>query len=138
MHPLDGVHARLDRAKEHLNTLNREFDAFMEYDAETTRPIALDLNHEEGKGVIRWLVAADSPLRWSVILGEFFYCLRSSLDHLAWQLVLASRGTPTSRTEFPVFKEETEFDRKAPVKMAGMSRPIRALIRELQPWNEWP
>jgi hypothetical protein len=35
------------------------------------------------------------------------------LDHLAWQLVFTSGGTTTNRTEFPVFKDEEEFKRKA-------------------------
>ena len=30
MHPLDSIDAKLARAREHLDTLNREFDEFME------------------------------------------------------------------------------------------------------------
>ena len=139
MHPLDGVRAKTARAREHLDTLNAEFDAFMTVDSETPRGVVFEMDVAAGKGEVKWAESATPPLRWSVILGEFLYCLRSALDHLAWQLVIASGGMPTNRTEFPVFMDQRGFEsERALRKMGGMSDPVRAAIRTLQPWIEWP
>lgn len=40
--------------------------------------------------------------QWSVIFGEGIFCIRSALDHLAWQLVNLDGGKPSHRTQFPV------------------------------------
>jgi hypothetical protein len=137
VHPLAGVRAKLDRAREHFNLLNEEFDRFMNEQSETAG-VLLKLDFDEGQGLMTWVGTAVPPLRWSVILGEFLYCLRSGLDQLAWQLVIASGKKPGSHTEFPVFEEEPDFDERAPRKMSGMKSEIRAAVREMQPFRVWP
>src|SRR3712207_7882564 len=50
----------------------------------------------------------------SVLLGDFLYNLRSSLDYLARQLVLAKGGTPKSGpggTQFPVLEKKGKNSR---------------------------
>jgi hypothetical protein len=74
-------------------------------------------------------------------MGDCLHNLRSSLDHLAWQLVLADGGTPTTRTDFPIFKCEGLFrehkkSKKAPTGVVGgVSQQAAALIESLQPYN---
>jgi hypothetical protein len=36
----------------------------------------------------------DPPPRWGVVIGEIVHDLRSALDHLVWQMVLANNGQP--------------------------------------------
>jgi len=44
-----------------------------------------------------------TPVEWRIRIGIIAYLLRSSLDHLVWQLVLASGNAPDHRNEFPIF-----------------------------------
>ena len=37
---------------------------------------------------------SDIPMNWSVLAGDICYNLRSSLDHLVWQLVMDNSETP--------------------------------------------
>lgn len=140
MHPLDGVRAKIARAHDHAEGLKREFDAFMQHDPNTTLGWTVGMDHDAGECVIRWVQHTSPPLSWAVTVGEIFYSLRSALDHLAWQLVIVSGGTPGTHTEFPVFESETDYDssRAEPRKTRGMSDPMRAAIRSLQPFNAWP
>ena len=75
-----------------------------------------------------------------VIAGDTIHNLRSALDHLAWQLVEASGGTPNSRTGFPVFdpaafktkKDETKFFER---KVTGMQPSIVTAIQSEKPYK---
>ena len=54
-----------------------------------------------------WVYRGDNPsppVDWSIRVGEFAYNLRSSLDHLVWQLVESNGATPGTWTYFPVRK----------------------------------
>ncbi|HEX4110081.1 MAG TPA: hypothetical protein VHX88_18260 [Solirubrobacteraceae bacterium] len=41
-------------------------------------------------------------LEWSIRIGEILHQLRSTLDHLAWQLVLLDGTQPNRQTQFPI------------------------------------
>lgn len=72
------------------------------------------------------------PLRLSVLLGELLHNLRSGLDHVAWQLVLANGGTPNKKTSFPVLVKR----KNAPLQIVGgISTQAAALAGDLQPYN---
>lgn len=86
---------------------------------------------EEGKGLLVWKVHRPPPLRLSVLLGDLLHNLRSSLDHIAWQLVLANGGTPGRGTSFPIL-----LTKKATLKIAGrISKQAAAVVEDLQPYN---
>ena len=56
------------------------------------------------------------PPGFPLIAGEAAHQLRSALDHLVWQLVIANTGaTPTgTKSGFPIFKNEKGYDKRAP------------------------
>ena len=47
-----------------------------------------------------------TPDAVGMLIGEFAYCLRSSLDNLAWQLALLTTDTPGRNTAFPGLESE--------------------------------
>jgi len=138
VHPLTSVREKVGRAREHHEVLHREFDSFMKDDPDSPWGLAFDLDHKVGECRFWWRQEEPTPLRWSVILGEFLYDLRSALDHLARQLVLANGRKPDNRTEFPVFKSEDDFEGRSCPKTRGMSAKVKALLLEIQPFREWP
>jgi len=106
-HPLDGCFAKLERAWEHLDLLHRELGAYLE-----RGPYRVLVQRKPDDA---WYVATmfieDSPVRLGVVLGDFVQNLRSALDHLVWQLVLAQGGKPQRSNTFPIYRAQEDFIR---------------------------
>src|ERR1700683_2196431 len=132
---LQGVDLKISRAKSHLSDLERTikgaFDSEryqfrFEYDAKATKhPLWVD-------------PFPLIPPEWSVIIGEILFNLRSALDHLAYQLVILDKGTPTDQTKFPV--RESPFDIKGKPISINSQLPIKdpkilAALEECQPYT---
>lgn len=130
-HRLDGARAKIDRAQEQLGELRAESDRFL-----GSVPFELFSENDAATGelVVRCRVRAAPPGRIAIISGEIVHGLRSALDHVVWQLVLANAHQPTSKTEFPVFADERRYAEAAARKIAGVSDEAAHRIRELQPF----
>ncbi len=74
------------------------------------------------------------PLRFGIILGDCVHNLRSSLDVLMWQLVLLRGGTPSRRTQFPIFVRRASYRTRAPAMIEGVHRRDRGALERLQPF----
>jgi hypothetical protein len=80
------------------------------------------------------------PLTWGLAVGEFAYYLRSALDNLLWQLVIARGGTPTRVTQFPIYEDETDKKGKPNVRWVekltdGVLPEDFTFIEGLQPYK---
>src|SRR5262245_608586 len=94
--PLAGCDLKLGRAQEHLSTLQGIAKRWL-----PEHPVTYDAYVDQSTGEKVFFVSEPvehPPDSTSVIFGEFLYALRSSLDHLAWQLVIRAGGTPDNRT----------------------------------------
>src|ERR1700674_1288327 len=82
---------KTERAKLHLEALNRELDAFAK------EPYTVITKEDTGNSryIRRTQFKGLDPLM-GMLLGEFLYNLRSGLDQLAWQI-----ATPSAREDFP-------------------------------------
>ncbi|CAN5513249.1 hypothetical protein BH24ACT22_BH24ACT22_14000 [soil metagenome] len=135
---LEGVRLKLNRAAEHLQQLDEENRVYLE-----GKPYEVihERDEERSRHVYRFRVRQPPPLRLSILMGDCLHNIRSGLDYLAWQLVLAEGGTPTIKTSFPIFKDEGKFrefkgGRKAPTGVVGgISEEAAAHIETLQPYN---
>ena len=93
---------------------------------------------EEADAFRRQHNSRDVPLRFSVTAGEVLYHLRSSLDHLACDLIRPNGGCVTPQSQFPIFTFK-------PTKRKGMARyrdqvsgiaaEPAAMIEALQPYH---
>jgi hypothetical protein len=129
-HRFRGVHAKLDRAKVHIDQFADEVEGVIQaFERAITVTIA--------DGVHRYVLtgAPSIPLHWSALFGDAMHNLRSALDHLAWQLVLVSRGTPTRKrpaTTFPIRTRRPE----APLTISGGVHPdLLSIVEEIQPYT---
>jgi hypothetical protein len=120
---IDGIDARLERAKENIINLTAEISAFL-------------------RGVCDGIVRSDEPpipSRLGAWAGESIYLMRSALDHLAWQLVIAAGGEPGQRTAFPVFALDPARHEESLAKydgcVEGMSDTAKVRIQRLQPYH---
>ena len=98
-----------------------------------------------------WVVSKMPPVRLGILAGEIIHLIRSSLDHMIYQLSLerASSLGDLETTEFPIFKEEVPFnakitkgkDKGRPAHRSGLHKirfvqPLaQAAIKNLQPYN---
>jgi hypothetical protein len=134
---LEGVRAKLGRADEHLNALQAELRAFEEREPyAVSRQASTDeeWKAEDGWQAVRFHEREPPPLRIGLILGDFFYNLRSALDHLAWQLVLLDGGTPGDHTAFPVTVNPAKWDSAGGGTLKGASPEHKRAIQRLQPY----
>lgn len=136
MNGLESANIKIGRAEERLNDLSAAVDAFSK-----SRPAILvrqGSRNEHGHFVYLPRIVRRPDVTMGLILGEFAYNLRSALDHLAWGLA-AKKERP--RPEFPIFIEESKFDRGGAPKIKSLPPLAQRAIRLLQPYNgrdaEW-
>ena len=142
--PLDGIRAKLSRAKTIIDDLNGHLDTFAKN--EPYRVIVKEDLAEDD-----WLYGTFTAVRNpSAVLhphtifmaAEVLYHLRSSLDHLVCQLVrLKDPGfdieSPSS-LQFPIFKSRGEYKSRAGRMIRGVSPCASSLIEREQPYNRTP
>ncbi len=135
-----GVEEKLKRAKENIQNLAREVDAFL-----TEGRYGLSVSDSDPKlagEAISYHRTREIPPRFSVLAGEALYNLRSCLDRLACILHLANNGSSCERTEFPIYLNDPRNDPKESGKYARKIKMFRevspntqALIEGLQPYQ---
>jgi hypothetical protein len=77
----------------------------------------------------------EPPTLLGVIVGDCLHNLRSSLDHLVWQLVEANpphHGTVNN--QFPIYRLESDFHSNAGRRLAGVPANAIEDIKRLQPY----
>lgn len=122
---------KIERAAELLTELDQKASAFF-----GSKPFLIhsQVDGSSGDRIFVVEVRQEPPLSLSVIAGEVVHELRSSLDHLVWQLVIANGNTPDRDTEFPVFSDDERYRRARKKKIRGMSASAQQRIDELQPF----
>ena len=141
---LSGVRAKIERALEHLHAVELEIGTWSiadGYDVVTKfYPEAPDQRIQpQGSGYAPVLEVTDRTIldRIALVTGDCVHNLRSSLDHLAHQLVRVANNTPDGSTAFPVLDER--MTDKGNVKTLSVSGGVTpdalALIEAAQPYQ---
>jgi len=130
---LSGVIAKLDRAEEHRQAFD---DLFEEFHASNPYSILSEYDPETGWHSLRWNVREELPLqRLGLLFGDMISNLRTTLDYLVWQLVLAGGSRPGRRTGFPVVRKEKDWEVQSGAALRGVAPEWIAEIRERQPFQ---
>jgi hypothetical protein len=122
-----GPFAKVDRADEHLRELHQLLDAHMRRPDLIVGTIGYD--PDTYRYYPRYRVQG-VPHKALVVAGDVIHNLRSALDHVIWQLVLANGGTPTRQTDFPI-----HLKRKPVRIVGGVSPTTQRLVEAVQPFN---
>ncbi len=123
---------KLSRAHEHLEELK---GTIAEYRKNGYTVVRKD---DPWKGVhVMTIRAAIMPDKLGALPGEFAYCLRSGLDHLAWQLALLTTDAPGKETCFPIYGTPPDPSPKSRYSksVANFPASATAVINGLQPHN---
>jgi hypothetical protein len=135
MDAMAGLDAKLDRARELIPVLQGEIDEYYASD-----PVRLRVEHREDPKRMEAVVESvrQPPLRLGVLMGDFAHNLRSTLDHLVWQLALTQTDTPHDKLQFPILDNEpSEADWRSMVGDRLQRVPPEAVRRiwDLQPFT---
>lgn len=132
-HPLDGIYLKIARASEHLDTLDSELDDLFQSEPEQE---ILDHTFDGTWHVISVNPPFEElPLRLSIICGDLVHNLRSALDHLVWQLVLAEGNEPDRANSFPIYEKAKDFDKFVRSPKAPRRSPLHGINPNGQPWK---
>lgn len=129
----DAVLLKAKWAHDHICDLNNALDIF--FDSNPYR-----IRHEQDSETLAYIYyfIGSNPFPLEIVghVGDALHNLRSALDHLAWQLVLANGKTPGTGTGFPIYdpamKEPESFFAR---KVQGMGPEAIKAIEDLKPYK---
>jgi hypothetical protein len=121
------VRWKLYRVKQHYDELRRELTAYYQ-----TAPGSLA--RKEGT----WTFESIEPIpaRLGLICGDVLQCIRSSLDYLVWELVLAEGNVPNKQNMFPIALTLGDYKNEVVKRhrLDGISATALAHIEACQPY----
>ena len=126
-----GVYAKVNRARDAMSSL--ELDVAAHCEVERRQQVT-----EIRQGAPLPKGSDEPPILhdFSVRTGEIAYNLRSALDHLVWQLVLANAKTPGLWNAFPICQDEAKYRRAAKGRLQGLAEQHQEMIKGFQPYRE--
>lgn len=127
-----GPSVKIKRSVEHFKDLQPKVAAFNDGNAYR---FVTEFDAKTREHVIRIRVAKYPDALWAAMIGDIVHNLRSALDLLACQLVLANNGTVTKRTCFPIFDSGEKFKTGYVGKVSGASKEALAFIEALEPYQ---
>lgn len=124
------IEIKLRRARDRVEEAARVAEAWAKDD-----PIWIEATDESDGGLAyRIRFRAQPPELLGAVLGDAFHAARSALDHLAWDLVLATGGQPGRNTYFPIF-DGPKARGKVAAALKGASHDVVGTVFALQPWR---
>jgi hypothetical protein len=138
---LDGVRAKLERARDHAKSLNAKV---LRFRRRHPYEVVHDRDRRTGEHLLRLLPVEQPPLQWAVEAGEVLHDLRSALDHLVYQLVGLNKDPPRGQLSprspwnalrFPICTGPADFWLAARRGLWGIDKPTRELIEAYQPYR---
>jgi hypothetical protein len=90
---------KLYRAKQHYDELTKEL---VEYFRNGPGELVEAAESAPENQILGYKLKGDVPARFGLIAGDFLQNMRSSLDYLVWQLVIANKRKPGTCNAFPI------------------------------------
>lgn len=132
----------------HRQRLSRAWQHLQSFDAERGRWLASEpysftdeFDPQTRENVVRIHVSERPPASLALITGDCIHNLRSSLDHLVYELARAHKGNRLSKSiagdsGFPIFSTPEGFAGKTAQRMIrGIAPGAKAAIERLQPYR---
>jgi hypothetical protein len=131
--PMEAVRQKIARSREHLKSVETEIKGYFE--KEPCRVVA-EFDTNSNRVVGRFVVTLPVPDSIPIILGDALQNLRSSLDYLVWELVLAANGSPGKKHMFPICTSLDAFHNEiSRGRLDGVATAALAEIQGLQPYH---
>ena len=113
------IREKIDRSKKHLDDLATARDRFFD-----PKPYVIESKRDPQTGLDNFNVTdvKAPPHEIGLIAGDISHNLRSALDHLAFQLVLANKQVPDKHTCFPIFDDAATYNANRARRVRGMAQ----------------
>jgi hypothetical protein len=122
---------KIERAKKHFDELGRILDGFNQ---SPLGEILAQRDPESRRMVYRVGNLRPVPLEISAVVGDLLQCLRSSLDHLAFELwVAAGRQGDARNVYFPIYAKRPKSGFKPEIQ--SLPKPVVDAVEGVQPYN---
>lgn len=133
MASLNSVELKIYRAAQHIKSLESELEGYFKGNP---GKMVRQPHTSENEALFRFIPDGPIPARFGLIVGDVLQNLRSSLDYLVWELVLAANNQPSEKNMFPICSTFESFDRQIKRRrLDGMSPDAIAEISSLQPYH---
>jgi len=141
MQPLDGVYEQVIGAREHLDALRPEIEAFVKVVAND-----VSLKYKKGNvnikgqqrevpiGTASFPVNLPTPPRASRLIGETIQSLRKALEYLVYELARFDAKSIIDKTQFVIVDSEEDF-RSNLWHLRGLTPEHIAMFERLQPYQ---
>lgn len=136
---IDSVNAKLARAEEHRDALERELAT---WGHDNPYELLREVNAEFTRFSVRLRIKRSPDLvRWGLLFGDCIHNLRCALDHLAHAIARHElRGQVPDdvayNLQFVLARDPSEFARQMKSKRANvLSQPVRTAIEQVQPYK---
>jgi hypothetical protein len=127
------VRVKIERAKGHFLGLET---SLREFRTERLNVVGTTGDFDTGQSTHFHVDLPILPFDAMAAAGDIVHNLRSSLDHLAYQLVIVgSGGEPTRRVEFPIAKDLATYESEKARKVEGMRERAIKQIDNLKPYK---
>lgn len=122
---------KMERAARHVSEMMRLVNDYW-----STVPVELAKEVQPTGAVgLRFRIHRTAPREISLAFGDVLHNLRSALDHLVWQLVLANGATPTNRNMFPIAQHShKQFHKTAEERLQGTHAQVPSIVMGFEPW----
>lgn len=123
---------KVERAKQHLSELEGSRQRFLD-----TEPYAFASKRDPQTGdtVVYMTRVETPPAEIGPIAGDVVHNLRSALDHLACQLVIANGMAPTKQTSFPIYDAAAKYHAGQMGKIKGATAAAINEIDQIEPYQ---
>lgn len=132
MEPLESVRKNIFRAAFHHKCLQSELEGYFK-----TNPGHIVLEADSSLDSISFTIKPKKPMpaRFGIIVGDCLQNLRSAMDYLVWELVLAAKNEPSDKNMFPICSTSERFKEQVCSRKRLMGVPPDAVteIDRLQP-----
>lgn len=133
--PLPGsVLQKIGRAREHIDALELELNRYFN---SIPCHISAEIDPDGDQVFARLITETPIPVRVALIIGDCLQNLRTSLDYLIWELVLAANNVPGERNAFPVCLNPQKFKKAVgDGRLDGMAEDAKAVVEACQPYSD--
>jgi len=135
MRPLADVHARLDHAETHLDTIRRTTADFLD-----SKPFEMAMEVDQRRRVrqLVFRVHADGPPALRHTISDMVNGIRSSLDHMVYELATISGSDPDApgvRTQFPIYEDRQKYVKGQGKDLKGLDERFTRIVDSKQPYQ---
>jgi hypothetical protein len=132
---LANARMKLQRAEEHFQELMTSHATFTDPDTRNPYRMLPEFGDKPNETIWRAKITDPPPLeKWGAMVGDCIHCLRSALDHVAYELVRINRPT-SDYSEFPICKERDRWRIDRPKKLPDVPARALAQVQRAQPYK---